>query len=169
MMYLDEMTGSQLEQLRQQLAHRVAQGEDLDEDLTAVEDRLDRLRRHREREQLAEVEATRVAEAEAARSREDEAVRKAVHFQAALGGQMIAAAEIEKAVEQLVGALAPYLECGHKAYTACQGRRRRVLGAEQAATYLHWRLSVLLPGHFTRPAHALRRPLREALGDQATV
>ncbi|HTK89313.1 MAG TPA: hypothetical protein VL948_03615 [Verrucomicrobiae bacterium] len=162
-MNVSEMTTTELEQLRQQLAHRAALGEQLDDDLTAVEDRLDQLRRQQERRQLAAVEAARRAEAEAAEEREAEAVRKAAQLRAALGGQMVAAAEVEKTVEHLVGALAPYLECGEVAYTASEGRLRRVRGSEQAATFISWKLSDLLPGHFTRPAHELRKPLREML------
>lgn len=155
------MTVSELEQLRQQLAWRAGQGEDVPE-LDAVEDRLDWHRRQREREQLAAAEAARRAEAEAAQERDEQAIRKKARLRATLGGQAIAAAEVDRAMDGLCAALGLFLELGREAYVL-SGGQRRVLGQQQAANAISTRLAELLPGHFQRPEHQLRKGLAESL------
>jgi len=158
---IEKMTVSELEQLRQQLAYRAGQGEDVPE-LDAVEDRLDWHRRQRERERLAEAEAVRRAEAAAEGEREEEAIRQKARLRAVLGGQALAAAEVDRATDGLCAALGQLLELGRSAYVL-SGGQRRVLAQQQAANAISWRLSELLPGHFQRPEHQLRKTLAESL------
>jgi hypothetical protein len=159
---IEKMTVSELEQLRAQLAWRAGQGEGVDDDLTAVEDLLARRQRERERQQLAAAEAARRAEAEAAQEREEEAIRQKARLRAVLGGQALAAAEVDRAMDGLCAVLGPFLELGREAYVL-SGGQRRVMGQQQAANAISTRLAELLPGHFQRPEHQLRKGLAESL------
>ena len=152
----------ELEAKRQRLAWELAQNADVEEQLTAVEDQLGRLQRQAQRDALAAAEAEQQAIDRASAEREEEAIRRKARLRALLGGQALAAAEVDRAMDGLCAALGQLLELGRSAYVL-SGGQRRVLAQQQAANVISWRLSELLPGHFQRPEHQLRKTLAESL------
>lgn len=157
-----------LEAKRQRLAWELAQGADVEELLTATEDHLGRLRREAERDALAAAEAEQQALDRAAAERSEETIRRKARLRATLGSQALAAAEVDRAIDGLCAALGPFLELGKEAYVL-SGGQRRVLGQQQAANAISTRLAQLLPGHFQRPEHQLRKGLVESLAPDENV
>ncbi len=168
---MDSMTTSleELQTRRRELAFRVAQGHaELENELDATEDAIDRLRRQQERQRIATEEGQHRRQAEALEQAAAERQRKEAQLTALHAARRKAASQVEEHVDRLVRMLDDYGQLGRDIYALAaelsDGRpRAKLLGIEQAANFLAWRLADRLPLG-ARPAHESRRPLRELLG-----